>query len=42
MNWIELKALNSLYHNEVVKVNETLANSSEIHFLINSLNILEK
>ncbi|MDD2951912.1 MAG: hypothetical protein PHC95_01925 [Parabacteroides sp.] len=42
MNWIELKALNSLYHNEVVKVNETLANSSEVHFLINSLNILEK
>jgi ketol-acid reductoisomerase len=42
MNWIELKALNSLYHKGVVKINETLSKSSEINYLITSLKVLEK
>jgi len=42
MNWIELKALNNLYHNRTVRLNETLKNSKEIRFLVNSLNAIEK
>lgn len=42
MNWIELKALNKLYIDEEVKLNETLANSKEISYLINSLRKLDK
>ncbi len=42
MNWIELKALNALYHKGVVKINETLQKSAEINYLINSLNVLER
>lgn len=42
MNWIELKALNKLYIDEEVKLNDTLANSSEIGYLVNSLRKLDK
>lgn len=42
MNWIELMALNSLYRNRVVKLNETLLCSGVINYLINSLKVLEK
>ncbi len=42
MNWIELKALYSLYSNGVVKINGTLSKSSEINYLITSLKLLEK
>jgi hypothetical protein len=42
MNWIELKALNNLYRNKEVKLNETLAGSGEITYLINSLKVLDK
>lgn len=42
MNWIELKALNSLYCNRQIKLNDTLIKSAEINYLITSLNILEK
>ena len=42
MNWIELKALNKLYKREEVKLNDTLTNSSEINYLINSLRKIEK
>jgi len=42
MNWIELRALNKLYKNEEVKLNDTLANSNEINYLINSLRKLDK
>lgn len=42
MNWIELKALNSLYQNGSVKLNETLKNSSEIKYLMDSLKALEQ
>ncbi len=42
MNWIELKALNKLYIDEGVKLNDTLANSKEISYLINSLRKLDK
>lgn len=42
MNWIELKALNKLYTDEEVKLNDTLANSKEISYLINSLRKLYK
>lgn len=41
MNWIELRALNNLYKNGEVDLNETLKGSKEIHFLINSLNKLD-
>lgn len=36
MNWIELKALNTLYKNKEVKLNQTLTSSQEISYLINS------
>ncbi len=42
MNWIELKALNKLYIDEEVKLNDTLANSKEVSYLINSLRKLDK
>lgn len=42
MNWIELRALNNLYSNGEVKVNDTLANSGELNYLINSLRILDR
>ncbi|MDD7885256.1 hypothetical protein [Flavivirga sp. 57AJ16] len=42
MNWIELKALNSLYINGETKLNDTLDKSGEINYLINSLRKLEK
>lgn len=42
MNWIELRALNSLYTNSEVKLNDTLAKSGEINYLINSLRILDR
>lgn len=42
MNWIELKALNKLYTDEEVKLNDTLTNSKEISYLINSLRKLDK
>jgi hypothetical protein len=42
MNWIELKALNKLYIDEEVKLNDTLTNSKEISYLINSLRKLDK
>lgn len=41
MNWIELKALNNLYKNREVKLNNTLAHSGEINFLRNSLGKLD-
>jgi hypothetical protein len=42
MNWIELRALNNLYINGEVKLNDTLAKSGEINYLINSLRIIDK
>jgi hypothetical protein len=42
MNWIELRALNNLYSNSDVKLNDTLAKSGEINYLINSLRILDR
>jgi hypothetical protein len=42
MNWIELRALNNLYTNDEVKLNETLAKSGEINYLINSLRIIDR
>lgn len=42
MNWIELKALNLLYCNRQIKLNDTLTKSAEINYLITSLNVLEK
>lgn len=42
MNWIELKALNNLYINREVKLNDTLAKSGEINYLIHSLRILDR
>lgn len=41
MNWIELMALNNLYTNGEVKLNDTLKKSGEINYLINSLRRLE-
>lgn len=42
MNWIELRALNSLYANGDVKLNNTLEKSGEINYLINSLRKLDR
>lgn len=42
MNWIELRALNNLYINGEVKINDTLTKSGEINYLINSLRILDR
>lgn len=42
MNWIELRALNNLYTNGEVKLNDTLAKSGEINYLINSLRKLDR
>ncbi|WP_119079749.1 hypothetical protein [Chitinophaga alhagiae] len=42
MNWIELRALNNLYTNGEVKLNDTLAKSGEINYLINSLRIIDR
>lgn len=42
MNWIELRALNNLYSNGEAKINDTLAKSGEINYLINSLRILDR
>ena len=42
MNWIELRALNNLYSNSEVKINDTLAKSGEINYLINSLRTLDR
>lgn len=42
MNWIELRALNNLYSNGEVKINDTLAKSGEINYLINSLGVLDR
>ena len=42
MNWIELKGLNKLYTNGEVPLNDTLAKSGEINYLINSLRILDR
>jgi len=42
MNWVELRALNQLYENGKVKVTETLAQSGEVGYLVNSLGVLER
>lgn len=42
MNWIELRAIHNLYTKREVKLNDTLAKSGEINFLINSLRKLDK
>lgn len=42
MNWIELRALNNLYSKGEAKINDTLAKSGEINYLINSLRILDR
>lgn len=42
MNWIELRSLNNLYSNGEVKINDTLAKSGEINYLINSLRTLDR
>lgn len=42
MNWTELRALNSLYTNGEVKLNDTLAKSVDINYLINSLRVLDR
>lgn len=42
MNWIELRALNNLYKNGEIKLNDTLIKSGEINYLINSLRTLDR
>jgi hypothetical protein len=42
MNWIELRALNKLYTKGETKLNDTLAESGDINYLINSLTIIDK
>lgn len=42
MKWIEFKALNNLYINGEIKLNNTLIQSGEINYLINSLQILDR
>ncbi|OJW83177.1 MAG: hypothetical protein BGO69_18860 [Bacteroidetes bacterium 46-16] len=45
MNWIELKALNALFTDKAVKLNDTLSKSAasgEFNFLINSLKVLDR
>lgn len=42
MNWVELRALNNLYFNGEIKINDTLVKSGEINYLINSLRVLER
>src|ERR1700722_9728431 len=42
MNWIELKALHELYRTGSVVKNNTLSNSAEIHYLENSLHVLQQ
>lgn len=41
MNWIELRALNKLYKEREVKRNDTLVQSGEINYLMNSLGKLD-
>ena len=41
MNWIEIKALHTLYRDDEVKLNETLRNSSEIKYLEQSRQAIE-
>jgi len=41
MNWIELRALNNLYLDGEVKLNDTLAESRVIKYLITSLRVLD-
>jgi uncharacterized membrane protein len=40
MNWTVLKALDKLYHNEPVSINQTLKESGEIAYLIDSLQLV--
>lgn len=42
MNWTVLRALNKLYSNGEVSLNDTLTQSGEINYLINSLRILDR
>ncbi len=42
MNWIEIKALEHLYHYGSVSLNRTLRNSDELNYLADSLNLLER
>lgn len=42
MNWIELKALHDLHLYKAVPKNQTLADSGEINYLVNSLAVLEE
>ncbi|MES2430795.1 MAG: hypothetical protein V4556_07640 [Bacteroidota bacterium] len=42
MNWTELKALNNLFKQREIKLNQTLLSSYEINYLINSLKALDK
>lgn len=42
MNWIELRVLNNLYSKGEVKLNDTVAKSGEINYLMNSLRILDR
>lgn len=42
MNWIELRALYNLYTSGCIKINNTLAESGEINYLINSLRVLDR
>lgn len=42
MNWIELKSLYGIYTNGSIKFNNTLLNSGEFNFLINSVKVLDK
>jgi len=42
MNWIELKALHSLYLNREININGTIAASPEINYLATSLGVVDK
>lgn len=42
MNWIELNNLYKLYENREIKLNNTLEDSGEINYLMNSLRVLDR
>lgn len=42
MNWTVLKTLNKLYHHEAVNINQTIKESGEIAFLIDTLGLIQE
>jgi hypothetical protein len=42
MNWTVLKALDKLYHHEAVSINQTLKESGEVAYLVDSLQLLQE